>query len=205
MATIHDIPLVLASSSPRRLELMRLLQRPFTVEHSRYEEPPPPDEDVDIKQLVKELALQKAAEVAERSADALVIGADTLVGPDSPAGVPFGKPRSTDEAMFMLRRLSDAWHRVSTGIAVVPAGNVRELIVPVVDVVTTRVKFRKMSDRQIEAYIATGEPFDKAGAYGAQGFAARYIECIDGDFYNVVGLPICRLSQILDNRGLTCP
>ncbi len=177
---------------------MRLLQRPFSVEPSRYNEPSAPDEQIDIAQLVKELALQKALEVAVRTERGYVIGADTLVGPDNQIGIPFGKPRNHDDALFMLQQLSGRWHRVTTGVAIVSAADAGECRQQAIDAVTTRVKFRSMTNRQIEDYIATGEPFDKAGAYGAQGFAAQYIERVDGDFFNVVGLPICRLSIMLD-------
>ena len=177
---------------------MQLLDLPFTIEHSRYGEPSPPVTATDISVLVQDLAANKAEEVARRVTASLVIGADTLVGPDSFTGIPFGKPRDREDAAFMLRQLAGSWHRVSTGIAIVPAGTLSSLTRPIVDVVTTRVKFREMSDTQIHDYISTGEPLDKAGSYGAQGFAARYIEAIDGDFYNVVGLPICRLSVLLE-------
>jgi septum formation protein len=198
LAQQSSIPLILASSSPRRRELMHLLDLSFTVEHSRYEEPSAPVTATNIAALVQDLAVKKADEVAQRVTDALVIGADTLVGPDSCTGIPFGKPRDREDAAFMLRQLAGSWHRVSTGIAIIPAGTLSELTSPIADVVTTRVKFREMSEMQIDDYISTGEPLDKAGSYGAQGFAARYIEAIDGDFYNVVGLPICHLSVLLE-------
>ena len=153
-----------------------------------------PPAHADGAELVKALALQKAREVASRvGADALVIGADTIVWVD---GRPFGKPHSEEEAAAMLRRLSGGWHTVYTGVALVRGGT------ELVESEASRVCFRELTDGEIRRYIATGEPMDKAGAYGAQGRGALFVRAIEGDFFNVMGLPLCRLGQMLKKMGV---
>ena len=153
-----------------------------------------PPEHASGAELVKALALAKAKEVAGRvGSDALVIGADTIVWVD---GHPFGKPHSEAEAAAMLRRLSGDCHRVYTGVAVLHGGD------SLVEYEESRVWFRELSDGEIARYIATGEPMDKAGAYGAQGRGALLVRAIEGDFFNVMGLPLCRLGQMLKKMGV---
>jgi septum formation protein len=194
--------LILASASPRRRELLALLGMPFTVMPSRYEEPLPPTAAISLPAFVTQLAVHKAQEVAQRvqgelEQGALVLAADTLVSiDDADLGVPLGKPTDAADACRMLRQLSGRTHRVYTGIAIMGKGNLHT------SAVCTRVRFRELSDAMIADYVATGEPLDKAGAYGAQGYAAPFIESFDGDFFNVVGLPLCELGRTLESIGV---
>ena len=199
---------ILASASPRRRELLALLGVPFQVVSSCYDEPISPDKKVDMAQFVTLLAHNKAAEVAERLEnleDCLVIGADTEVAlnedEEGDLGIPLGKPQNSEDACRMLRLLAGNTHSVYTGIAVLC---IKEdaIVQSAKKAVRTRVRFREMSDVQIKDYVATGEPLDKAGAYGAQGYASPFIESYEGDFFNVVGLPVCALSQLLEEMGI---
>ena len=185
--------IVLASSSPRRKELMEMLQVPnLKIIPAKGEEIPP--EHASGAELVKALALAKACEVAAQCArEAVVIGADTIVWVD---GRPFGKPHSEADAAEMLRRLSGDCHTVYTGVAVLRGGT------ELVEAEESRVWFRDLSEEEIVRYIATGEPMDKAGAYGAQGRGALLVRRIEGDFFNVMGLPLCRLGQMLKQQGV---
>ncbi|HLK56883.1 MAG TPA: Maf family protein [Chthonomonadaceae bacterium] len=195
--------LILASASPRRRELLALLGLPFEVLPSRYEEPPPPTTPVALDAFVSLLAQHKAAEVAERVEAGFIIGADTLVTLDhDQLGVPLGKPMDTADAERMLRLLSGAIHIVYTGVVVIRKEEASRPPAIVSAAVRTRVRFRELSAAMIADYIATGEPMDKAGAYGAQGYAAPFIEGFEGDFYNVVGLPLCTLGRLLEQSGL---
>jgi septum formation protein len=198
----QPVELILASASPRRRELMGLLGIPFRVVASRYEEPPAPEQPVSLPDLVMELATKKAAEVAGRLGVGWVLGADTLVSTDENIGVPLGKPAGALDAIRMLGILSGREHFVYTGIAVIPPWQVSDRPRAIRSVAKTAVRFRDLSPRMIEDYVATGEPLDKAGAYGALGFAAPFIERIDGDFYNVVGLPLCETARLLERCGL---
>lgn len=195
--------LILASVSPRRRELLSLLGLPFTVLPSSYEEPPAPPIPVDLPAFVTELARNKARAVAQQEPDALVLGADTLVSLSvERVGVPLGKPADAADACRMLRLLSGAVHTVHTGVALyrtLPDGS---LTAPLVAAIRTEVRFRPLSEAMISDYVATGEPLDKAGAYGAQGYAAPFIESFHGDFYNVVGLPLCEVGRLLERSGL---
>lgn len=175
--------MILASASPRRRELLEMLGiSGFEVLPADVDEAVPetsPDEAVIF------LARQKARKVAGTCpADALIIAADTLVYLD---GKPLGKPETESDAKNMLQRLSGAKHSVYTGVALIKAEKETAFAE------RTEVFFRQLSHQEIEAYIKTGEPMDKAGAYGAQGKAAMFISRIEGDFFNVMGLPICRL------------
>jgi septum formation protein len=187
--------LVLASSSPRRLELIRMLGfRDFRVLPADIDEDGP---TADPTETVRHIALKKARKAAEAcDEDELIIAADTLVYLDGEA---LGKPKSEAEAESMLRRLSGVGHTVYTGMALCLAGREETFSEE------TRVYFRKMSDGEIRAYVKTGEPMDKAGAYGAQGLGAVFIERIDGDFFNVMGLPVCRLVTALRGFGASPP
>ncbi|MCW3100344.1 MAG: hypothetical protein JWL77_5962 [Chthonomonadaceae bacterium] len=199
-----DFPrLILASVSPRRRELLSLLGLPFTVMPSPYEEPPAPLHPVDLPTFVTELACHKARAVAQQQPNAFVIGADTLVSLSlERVGVPLGKPADAHDACRMLRLLSGAVHTVHTGVALFQTGSDGSMADPLVAAVRTEVRFRTLSEAMIADYVATGEPLDKAGAYGAQGYAAPFIESFQGDFYNVVGLPLCEVGRLLERSGL---
>jgi septum formation protein len=186
-------PLVLASGSPRRQELLALLGLPFRVEPADVNESVhdalPPWE------RAARLAEDKARAISSRYPGALVIGADTLVVIDEHV---LGKPADAADARRMLELLSGRTHQVITGIAVAAGGQ------PVAaDVVATDVTFRSLSAAEIDAYVATEEPMDKAGAYAIQGYGAVLIAGIRGDHPNVVGLPLTRLATLLRGLGVT--
>ncbi len=185
--------LILASASPRRQELLRQIGLSFTVIPSRLAEN---TAECNPVKKVKALALAKATEVAERTGRGLVLGADTMVVIGDKI---LGKPSSSDEAAAMLRTLSGRVHRVCTGIALVDAATGRSRAATE----CTLVKFRSLSEREIEAYVASGEPLDKAGAYGIQGHAAVFVSGIKGCYSNVVGLPLSRLWQMLQDFSET--
>lgn len=146
------------------------------------------------ERLVEALALQKAREVRQLCLEEdIVIAADTIVWHNERV---YGKPHSVQEAKRMLESLSGDWHRVYTGLAVL-RGNRESLGHEL-----SRVCFRPLSGDEIERYIATGEPMDKAGAYGAQGIGALFVREIQGDFFNVMGLPLCRLGLMLKEQGV---
>ena len=193
--------LVLASASPRRRELFALFGLPYEVMPSRYDEPTAPAHPVSLAEFTLNLATEKAREVAGRIGNAWIVGADTEVSLE-PIGTPLGKPADADDAARMLKTLSGRSHRVCTGVALLRVSEAGEMQPPFQTAVSTIVTFRPLSDAMIAAYVATGEPMDKAGAYGAQGFAAPFIERIEGDFFNVVGLPLCALGQLLERAGL---
>ena len=180
------VPLVLASASPRRVALLRQVGAEFTVED------PGPDRawpgSAEPRHGVRALALEKAVKVAARRPGSVVIGADTVV---VLRGVRLGKPADRTEAVSMLRRLHGRSHEVWTGIAVVKDVERRTAAE------TARVLFSKLDESEIEAYVRTGEPLDKAGGYGIQGLAAQFVRRIDGDYTTVVGLPLARLRQVL--------
>ena len=145
-------------------------------------------------ELVKALSAAKAREVAKRcEPEDIVIGADTIVWFQNRV---YGKPHSPEEAAQMLRELSGETHQVFTGVTVLHGGTEQS------EAEMSYVHFRRLSEREIAAYVATGEPMDKAGAYGAQGKAALFVRGIDGDFFNVMGLPLCRLGQMLKMQGV---
>ncbi len=184
--------IVLASASPRRRELLSHFPIEFTVDPAEGPEDPPAG--AGPADTVMALAAAKAAEVAARRPDALVIAADTIVELD---GTILGKPADRADAVRMLRALSGREHRVYTGVAVTRAGKTLR------EAEMTTVFFRPMTDREIDAYIDSGEPMDKAGAYGYQGLAGLFIHKIEGDYFNVVGLPLCRLGRMLASMGVT--
>ncbi|WP_366924081.1 Maf family protein [Metallumcola ferriviriculae] len=185
--------LILASQSPRRKQLLEQLGLSFIISTSGVEEMMAAGRDPE--QLVKELALAKAKDVAAKFSSGVVIGADTLVvlGDE-----PLGKPSTQYEAREMLQRLSGRMHRVVTGVAVVAVPAQRMMT----ECVTTKVKFRELSSRNIEAYLATGEYIDKAGSYAIQGIGALLVEGIDGCYFNVVGLPLVKLAEMLQKVGI---
>ena len=176
---------ILASQSPRRKELMGLFHIPFTVRVSDA------DESMDPKLSPAEavgLVSRRKAEAVTREGDDLVIAADTIV---VCGGEILGKPKDTEDAYRMLRLLSGRDHQVMTGMTLL-RGEICRTVTEITD-----IHFRELSDREIHAYIRTGEPMDKAGSYGIQGGAALFAQHLVGDYYNVMGLPVCRLSQLL--------
>ncbi len=176
---------ILASASPRRRELMGLFRVPFSVRVADIDETmnktASPDREVARVSRLKALAVP-------RGEDDIVIAADTIVVCD---GQILGKPKDREDAFRMLKLLSGRNHQVMTGLTVLRGDKVR------VCTEVTHIHFRPLSDREILSYIATGEPMDKAGSYGIQGGAALFAEKLVGDYFNVVGLPVCRLGQIL--------
>lgn len=181
--------IILASGSPRRQELLKFVVPEFEVIPSGA----PEDADGHPSKRVVELALLKANDIAAHHPNALVIGADTLV---AIRGQVLGKPRDEEEAVAMLRMLSGRTHKVYTGLALIEGAKSRTTCC------VTRVTFAHMSDKEIRAYVATGEPMDKAGAYGIQGYAGKYIRGIRGCYYNVMGLPLHTLYTMLNEPGL---
>lgn len=184
--------LILASRSPRREVLLRQIGLKFEVAPSHAEEQWP--EGMVPWDAAERLALEKARAVACRHRAGLVVGADTVVVLD---GSILGKPAGNEEAAGMLRRLSGREHQVTTGIAVVDAATGEDRSASV----TTLVRFAHLSEELIARYVATGEPLDKAGAYGIQGRGALLVEGIVGCYYNVVGLPLRRLAELLGEFG----
>lgn len=172
--------LVLASSSPRRKEILVAVGWQFEAIVAGIDESLKPDEDPAA--YVQRLARSKAEAVAAQLQSGLVLGADTTVVIENEI---LGQPEDDDDARRMLRLLNGKWHEVLTGVAVVRVGGES-----LVDYETTRVRFAEMTDREIDWYIATGEARGKAGAYGIQGAAGLFIEEIQGDYFNIVGLPI---------------
>lgn len=184
--------IVLASSSPRRRQLLAGLGLRFEVDPPREEEGSrSPGEPPDA--YAARVAAAKAAEVAARRPDALVVAADTVVVLE---GDVLGKPSGPDGARAMLTRLSGRKHTVHTGVAVTAPDGSRATGTEV-----TEVRFRALRSEEIEAYVATGEPLDKAGAYGIQGFGATLVEAVRGCYFNVMGLPVVRLLALLDEVG----
>ena len=185
--------LILASASPRRAEILRAAGFTFTVMSSAVDETPVPGESA--QDMVQRLADAKAELVAARAVGpAIVIAADTAVLID---GEILGKPRATDDARQMLAKLAGHVHDVITGVAVIrlPDADRRSFVE------TTHVHFAQLTPEELTSYLATDEPFDKAGAYAIQGRAARFIPRIEGCYYNVVGLPLARLCFSLAELG----
>lgn len=207
--------IILASASPRRKELLALLRLPFDVI------PTDVDEEWFIErsdgspsEIAEELAREKAMDIflqvshghIRAETPTIVLAADTIVVSDRGGEqVILGKPDGADDARRMLRLLSNTSHSVLTGLCLMecdltdgdvwwPVWNTR--------VVDTQVQFRELSNEMIEAYLATGEPFDKAGAYGIQGYASAFVEAVHGDYFNVVGLPIQTVAKMLENIGI---
>lgn len=181
---------ILASASPRRRELLQHIGLNFTVLTADTDEQ---SDERDPSRLVQLLAERKARAVRQQHAlspDTVIIAADTVVV--SPTGEILGKPTSVEHARCMLRQLSDATHRVISGIAVLCGDQ------SATDCEVTEVTFAPLSESLIEQYVASGEPMDKAGGYGIQDTAALFIRGIQGDYFNVVGLPLYRLESLLN-------
>ncbi len=192
----HRLKLILASNSPRRAEILRNAGFTFDVYATHANETPRPHESV--RAHVRRLAATKARIAAEhfnrRNRPAIVIGADTVV---LTKGKILGKPADMKQARGMLTLLSGKTHHVLTGVSILRLPERMELH----DIATTRVRFVPLSRDDIDDYISTGEPFDKAGAYGIQGIASRFVSSIDGCYFNVMGLPISRVWSMLRDIG----
>ncbi|MCD4713308.1 MAG: Maf family protein [Clostridiales bacterium] len=179
--------IILASGSPRRIELLDQFNIDFDVVPSKIEEVTRPHETP--VQAVMALAFEKANDVANMYPDAVIIASDTIVYKDDI----LGKPSSRADAKAMLNNLNGEKHDVYTGIALV----YKDKSICVVDYEKTTVTFNYLTEEQIEKYLDTNEPLDKAGAYGIQGIGALLVKKIDGDYFNVMGLPLSKLSQLL--------
>lgn len=182
--------LTLASASPRRADLLRAAGIPFEVDPAEIDEDPFPGEPAD--QYVLRVARDKAVAVACRKSGTLVLGADTTVVID---GTILGKPASDEEARMMLERLSGQEHEVLTGVVL--RNGTREWAA----VERTMVRFLPISTDEIDRYIASGEPRDKAGAYAIQGLASQFIARLEGSYTNVVGLPVGQVCSLLREAG----
>lgn len=183
---------VLASGSPRRRQLLDLIGITHEVRPSNIDETARPREAP--RRHAERLAREKATAVARRDPDLITIGADTVVVINRKV---LGKPIDDADAARMLAMLSGREHTVITAIAVSRGKKLRSAIEEV------RVKFRRLRDAEIDAYIATREPMDKAGAYGIQGYGATIVERIEGDYFAVMGLPLVRLINLLHDVGVT--
>ena len=193
--------LILASASPRRQELLRNAGIPFIVFPSNIPEAPFDGEGP--RECAERLAREKAMAVSRQHPDSFVLGADTTVVVN---GEMLGKPRDEDDARRMLRLLSGRTHQVTTGVCLVGSlrtGN-QEPETGFEDTrsETTLVTMTSLTDEDIRSYVATGEPMDKAGAYAIQGIASRWIPRIEGDYFNVVGLPVALVYRMLQEHGL---
>lgn len=194
MGNIENIRIILASASPRRKDLLEQVG-------ARFEIMPGEGDEVITKTLpdeaVEELSRQKAEEIARRvSEPAIIIGADTVVAID---GKILGKPKDEEDAASILSSLQGRTHQVYTGVTIIMKDGKKEKYVTFSE--ATAVTMYPMSDMEIRNYIKTGEPMDKAGAYGIQGKSAIFVKGIQGDYNNVVGLPIARLYQELKKEG----
>lgn len=188
---MKDKEIILASSSPRRREILTLGGVPFEVCPAADEQAP---EDLLPADMVRALARSKASQVAARFADRIILGADTMVVMD---GKMLGKPTSPENAVEMLMDLQGREHQVMTGVWLIRTDCEKNFVKErgFTDVAT--VKFFPMTREEAAEYVATGEPMDKAGAYGIQGYGMRFVEGISGDFYTVMGLPAGRLLRFL--------
>jgi septum formation protein len=189
---MSECRVVLASSSPRRRELLALIGIPHEVRPANIDETMRPREAP--RRHAERLAREKAGAIATRDPDRITIGADTVVVINRKV---LGKPADVDDAARMLRMLSGREHTVITAVAVSRGRKLRSAIEEV------RVKFRRLRAEEIDAYIATGEPMDKAGAYGIQGYGATIVERIEGDYFAVMGLPLVRLVGLMRDVGVT--
>ncbi|GIM33008.1 Maf family protein [Paraclostridium bifermentans] len=180
--------IILASGSPRRKEILENTNLKFSVITSDIDERI--FENEEPIQLVLRLAFEKCMSVAQNNPSDLVIGADTIVVLDNEI---LGKPKNEEEAFNTLSKLSNREHQVITGISIVNLENEKKIV----DYAISNVKFKKLTDQDIKDYISTKECLDKAGSYGIQGYGALLVEEIKGDYFNIVGLPISKLSDIL--------
>jgi septum formation protein len=185
--------IILASASPRRKELLEKIGLKFEVDASNCVEEVDPALEPD--ELTRRISLTKAKSVAPRYKDALIIAADTIgvIGKKL-----LGKPQTVDEARKMLAQISGKSHEVITGFTVLDTATNKIIS----GTVCTKVYIKKLTTQEIDAYVQTGEPLDKAGAYGIQGLGAVIVEKIEGDYYNVVGLPLSALAEVLKEFGI---
>ena len=183
---------ILASQSPRRRELLSMLGLTFDIITADIDETMDPTLPVDA--AVAEVCRKKAEAVGAGHPGRLIVAADTIVVVDEQK---LGKPRSADEARQMLRTLSGRSHTVMTAFCLAKGDRFET------HVEKTNLRFRDLTDGEINAYVATGSPMDKAGAYGIQDQAAIFVEALDGDYYNVMGLPLCSLTKCLRHWGVT--
>ncbi len=184
--------IILASQSPRRQELLKLTGLPFTVRAADIDETM--DKSLPVQQEVTRVSRLKAQAIAAgASPDDIVIAADTIVVID---GRELGKPHSEAEALDMLRLLSGRTHEVVTVLSVCRGTHIES------EAVVTKVTFRPLCEEELRAYIKTGEPMDKAGSYGIQGYGAMFVSRIEGDYFSVMGLPLCPLCQMLRAFGV---
>jgi septum formation protein len=183
-------PLVLASSSPRRAELLRAAGLAFVVRAAMVDETQQPEESP--RDYVRRLAIDKARAVAAGPGE-LVLGADTTVVVGDSC---LGKPADPADAAAMIRLLAGRTHEVVTGVALV-----RDAVVCAVELAATRVSFRPMRDDEIAWYVATPEPYDKAGGYAVQGLASRFVTALEGSYSNVVGLPVELVCRLIAGAG----
>lgn len=185
--------IILASKSPRRKELMGLIPVGFEVITKEVEEKI--DESKTPEENVRQLAEQKAYAVAQDHPDRWIVGCDTIVV--SKEGI-MGKPKDELDAAYMLEVLQGDWHKVCTGVSLthIQRGITKSFVV------TSLVYMRALTKQEIEWYVQTGEPMDKAGAYGIQGYASNFIDKIEGDYFNIVGLPVSMLYQVLKEYEL---
>lgn len=185
--------IVLASASPRRKELLELVGLEFTVEPSNSDENIQPE--LEPHKLARSLSLEKANVVAQNHRNAIVIAADTFVLLD---GMILGKPVTETEATVMLGRINGKQHSVITGFTILDTVSNKVIS----ESVETKVSIKNLTPKEIEAYVKTGEPLDKAGGYAIQGLGSVIVEGIEGDYYNVIGLPLCALAENLKKFGV---
>lgn len=186
--------IVLASQSPRRKELLGRMGLEFVTQASKIDESA--FDGLEARELVATLSREKAQWIARQvDGETLVIGADTVVVRD---GAALGKPKDAEDAVAVLLSLSGRDHQVCTGVTVCRGDRV------LTQVEETQVTFRDLTETEVRQYVSTGEPMDKAGAYGIQGLGGLLVEGIRGDYSNVVGLPVCRLGQMLKDFGVDC-
>ena len=183
--------LILASQSPRRRDLLSMLGLEFTVVTADIDETM--DENLSVEEAVAEVCKRKAEAVAALYPHDTIISADTIVVVD---GKVLGKPLTEDHAKEMLRSLSGRSHTVMTAFCLWEKGRA------VTHVEQTHLRFKPLSNEEIDAYVATGSPMDKAGAYGIQDQASIFVEALEGDYYNVMGLPVCALVKALRKNGI---
>ena len=193
MEKLSNKKLILASSSPRRKELLKMLGVKFKIIPSQIKEEEI-DRNLSPKDYVRRLSYLKAFDVASKTSNAIVIGVDTVVVFENKI---LGKPQTKKKAIEMLKKLSGKMHLVITGITVINTAT-KQIAQ---DAVITKVKFGKLDKNLITKYVFTREPLDKAGAYGIQGKGSLSVESIDGDYFNVVGLPLYKLNRLLKNFG----
>ena len=185
--------IILASASPRRKELLEKLGLRFEVEPSNYEEYTP--SGLEPHELARRISREKAKAVASKHEDAIVIAADTFIVFGKRI---LGKPHTAIEAREMLKTLSGQSHSVVTGFSIIDAGTNRTLS----QSVETKVYIKKLTQVEIDVYVKSKEPLDKAGAYAIQGLGAVFVEKIEGDYFNVIGLPLSALTEALKEFGI---